>query len=83
MDRPLITGAEVTLDYCDTERAASFWSVVFDLAARPVARATDHRRTASVVPRGQLPGVARQSVALRCQDEIHSNSRSRHPPWAN
>jgi hypothetical protein len=34
MDRPLITWAEVTLDYCDTERAASFWSTVRDLPAR-------------------------------------------------
>lgn len=28
MDRPLITWAEVTLNYCDTERAANFWSTV-------------------------------------------------------
>jgi predicted enzyme related to lactoylglutathione lyase len=34
MDRPLITWAEVTLDYCDTERGASFWSTVLDLPAR-------------------------------------------------
>jgi predicted enzyme related to lactoylglutathione lyase len=33
MDRPLITWAEVTLDYCDTERAANFWSTVLDLPA--------------------------------------------------
>jgi predicted enzyme related to lactoylglutathione lyase len=34
MDRPLITWAEVTLDYCDSERAANFWSTVLDLPAR-------------------------------------------------
>jgi len=34
MDRPLITWAEVTLDYCDTERAANFWSTVLDLPTR-------------------------------------------------
>lgn len=34
MDRPVITWAEVTLDYCDTERAASFWSALLDLPAR-------------------------------------------------
>ena len=33
MDRPLITWAEVTLDYCDTQRAATFWSTVLDLPA--------------------------------------------------
>lgn len=34
MDRPLITWAEVTLDYCDTARAANFWGAVLDLPAR-------------------------------------------------
>jgi predicted enzyme related to lactoylglutathione lyase len=34
MDRPLIRWAEVTLDYCDPERAAKFWSAVLDLPAR-------------------------------------------------
>jgi predicted enzyme related to lactoylglutathione lyase len=34
MDRPMITWAEVTLDYCDTGRAANFWSAVLDLPAR-------------------------------------------------
>ncbi len=34
MDRPVITWAEVTLDYCNIERAAHFWSVVLDLPAR-------------------------------------------------
>jgi predicted enzyme related to lactoylglutathione lyase len=34
MDRPLITWAEVTLDYCDTQRAANFWSTVVDIPAR-------------------------------------------------
>ena len=34
MDRPLITWAEVTLDYCDSERGRSFWSTVLDLPAR-------------------------------------------------
>ena len=34
MDRPLIQWAEVTLDCCDTERAATFWSTVLDLPAR-------------------------------------------------
>lgn len=38
MDRPLITWAEVTLDYCDTERAASFWSAVLDLPTRTQSR---------------------------------------------
>jgi hypothetical protein len=34
VERPLIGWAEVTLDYCDTERAANFWSAVLDLPAR-------------------------------------------------
>jgi predicted enzyme related to lactoylglutathione lyase len=34
MDRPSIVWAEVTLDYCDTDRAANFWSTVLDLPAR-------------------------------------------------
>jgi predicted enzyme related to lactoylglutathione lyase len=34
MDRPSISWAEVTLDYCDTDRAANFWSNVLDLPAR-------------------------------------------------
>jgi predicted enzyme related to lactoylglutathione lyase len=34
VEQPLITWAEVTLDYCDTERAANFWSAVLDLPAR-------------------------------------------------
>jgi predicted enzyme related to lactoylglutathione lyase len=34
MERPLIGWAEVTLDYCDTERAANFWSAVLALPAR-------------------------------------------------
>ena len=39
MDRPLTTWAEVTLDYCDTERAASFWSALLDLPARTQSQA--------------------------------------------
>ena len=42
MDRPLITWAEVTLDYCNSERAANFWSTVLDLPARAI--------TAGMVP---------------------------------
>ena len=34
VNRPVITWAEVTLDYCDCERAATFWSAVLDLPAR-------------------------------------------------
>jgi predicted enzyme related to lactoylglutathione lyase len=34
VERPLISWAEVTLDYCDTERAANFWSAVLDLPAQ-------------------------------------------------
>jgi predicted enzyme related to lactoylglutathione lyase len=34
VQRPLIAWAEVTLDYRDTERAATFWSAVLDLPAR-------------------------------------------------
>ncbi len=34
MDQPLITWAGVTLDYCDTERAANFWSAVLDVPVR-------------------------------------------------
>ena len=37
--KPLITWAEVTLDYCDTERAASFWSAVLGLPARTQTQA--------------------------------------------
>jgi len=39
MDRPLITWAEVTLDYCDTERAANFWSTILDLPTRTQSQA--------------------------------------------
>jgi hypothetical protein len=38
VERPLISWAEVTLDYCDTERAANFWSAVLDLPARTQAQ---------------------------------------------
>ena len=34
VERPSITWAEVTLDYCDSERAANFWSAVLDMPAR-------------------------------------------------
>jgi len=39
MARPSIRWAEVTLDYCDTERAANFWSALLDLPARPQSQA--------------------------------------------
>lgn len=35
MMRPRIAWAEVTLDCCDTARAAEFWSQVLDLPPRP------------------------------------------------
>jgi Glyoxalase-like domain len=33
VERPLISWAEFTLDYCDTQRAADFWSALLDLPA--------------------------------------------------
>jgi predicted enzyme related to lactoylglutathione lyase len=32
-ERPAIAWAEVTLDYCDTERAAAFWSTLLGVPA--------------------------------------------------
>ena len=37
--RPSIKWAEVTLDYADTDRAATFWSGLLDLPARPQSQA--------------------------------------------